>query len=327
MTLVSRTRGRPALSHITAACPSAPHRLVPPAREWLSHVGGHFMRSRRNGRRTTPSAFTLVELLVVIGIIAILISILLPSLSTARRSANTVKCLSNLRQIGQAFMMYSQDHKGYWPVAVHEPTAHIKVDKERRWYDLLGEYVTARRLKTATDIAKLRQNSVIWGCPEWVKQYDNTNSFADQVRPGYGMQYYPTFFTDGGDLTGLAYLTGTRGRYVKQSKWTKAERRLLVADSITHIIGTPPTFGPTNKWFPYDFTAFTATSVPAGTFYVDVCRHGRRTMRKDQSYRAPTVNALYCDGPAATTSIRDAWNAIHTPGEDHTDDAPTPGHF
>src|SRR5688500_7274453 len=59
--------------------------------------------------RTGRSAFTLIELLVVIGIIGILLSILLPSISRARKAAQTVYCLSNLKQLGLATTMYMNE--------------------------------------------------------------------------------------------------------------------------------------------------------------------------------------------------------------------------
>lgn len=71
--------------------------------------------ARRTPHRGRAAGFTLVELLVVIGIIALLISILLPSLSRAREMSHRTVCQSNLRTLAQAMTMYANQNGGRLP--------------------------------------------------------------------------------------------------------------------------------------------------------------------------------------------------------------------
>lgn len=74
-----------------------------------------------NTRKSQHNAFTLIELLVVISIISLLIAILLPVLSSARKAARNVYCLNHLRQIALAQNMYANDNKEYIVPAAFDP--------------------------------------------------------------------------------------------------------------------------------------------------------------------------------------------------------------
>lgn len=129
--------------------------------------------------------FTLVELLVVIGIIALLISILLPSLNRARESAKTTQCLSNLRQIGNALATYAAEWQGhvvatYADVSGATISGH-KADAENYATMFVNlRYLPAPELNSMT--AGASTEASVFRCPSGTDDF-LWNSFSD---PNYG---------------------------------------------------------------------------------------------------------------------------------------------
>ena len=111
---------------------------------------------------TRRRGFTLVELLVVIGIIALLIAILMPSLAKAREQAKTIDCASRLRQIGIALMNYATDHRGEfpnwsgWHVVGGNGTGEDSPGLG--WTEQIEPYL-------------LKADSVIYNCPSFPEEY------------------------------------------------------------------------------------------------------------------------------------------------------------
>ena len=108
---------------------------------------------KKYGRRVSPG-FTLVELLVVIGIIAVLIGILLPTLANAQRSAKDVKCQSNIRQLCASLINYAAENKGKFTPNINNliPPPPAPQNRWNYWYDAdrIGRYLPNTK-KTGTD--------------------------------------------------------------------------------------------------------------------------------------------------------------------------------
>jgi prepilin-type N-terminal cleavage/methylation domain-containing protein len=144
------------------------------------------MKSRHthNAIHDQGKGFTLVELLVVIGIIAVLISILLPSLSKARAQAQVIQCLSNVRQLSLAVNVYATDNRGFLPRYSSSATPSTPNDGAPQawtynWTGLIFKY--------------LNNNPKVFQCPARVWKNDSSQYggtfIPDPTRPA--LKYGP----------------------------------------------------------------------------------------------------------------------------------------
>lgn len=172
-------------------------------------------------KRARSRAFTLVELLVVIGIIAVLISVLLPVLGVARRSAQTVKCASNLRQLVIATQMYVNDNKGFWPIGAYDGD----VLNLQRWSGSRPDGTSPFDFKR--DPSPLYPYLKVDGIKECPALHDRTLTVGvDAGSGGYG--YNQAFI--GGDMYGLPYPDGYR-RAAKASQIQRPTETVAFSDA------------------------------------------------------------------------------------------------
>lgn len=280
--------------------------------------------------------FTLVELLVVIGIIAVLIGVLLPALNSARKSADRVKCLAAMRDLGNCFSLYAMEFKGYWPMATWMyPKPPLSADDKpadfgnrlltRRWYDMISKYANFGKIinekgDNENDIWNYRPENnqshcMIWGCPSWNKvgNVGTTKSVeAASGSPGYCMSIYcstPAAVAFVGEYGNVANRTNGgstssfNGWFKKQVQWDHPGERCLIYESQHRncsVTGTWPWWTPTTAAMP----AFP----DGGSFNVDFNRHAKKYGKVLPN--EPSMNLLYCDGHADFVSTRQAAHAI-----------------
>jgi prepilin-type N-terminal cleavage/methylation domain-containing protein len=154
---------------------------------WVSDVVVAFSGGARSDISITDSAkalmntsrrqsgFTLVELLVVIGIIAVLIAILLPALEQAREEAKLVQCASNMRQVYQVFAMYSAEYDGYYPALWGYFGWPGQAGVIGDFYQLGDGVIVMQNFQQGTAAFANPTKQPIWVCPSDIRPNDQTD--------------------------------------------------------------------------------------------------------------------------------------------------------
>ena len=216
------------------------------------------------------SFFTLIELLVVIAIIAILASMLLPALSKARARAQTVTCVSNQKECGMAFLMYSNDHGGKIPLQ----QAYNKTVKTQ-WY-FWSEILNQEKQLPSKQILQ---------CPSILPRRYVARNYT------YGTSVSSTDYPTQGGIFVVETTPNNSFYYLLPEKSTRPSQLAMMAESVnqwtTSVNGLPADWISIYEW------RLTTAPGASGTTYAAHYRHDGR------------ANFLFGDGHAAGQTLNE----------------------
>jgi prepilin-type N-terminal cleavage/methylation domain-containing protein/prepilin-type processing-associated H-X9-DG protein len=183
-------------------------------------------------RQNKRSGFTLIELLVVVTIIAVLVSILLPSLHRARESARGTTCMNQLRQMGNALRMYLDDNTEHYPAAFkHQHT--LDADEGWSWREAIYDYLGMGKYRDLGSYSSpASQNVTIYTCPS-----DIVNPFYSLVarRTSYAANTHYDYSVGKNDgVLGFDYYVAPEfdpAGYRKESYVTNPSGTFVVVDN------------------------------------------------------------------------------------------------
>lgn len=237
--------------------------------------------TERKSRRQT-SGFTLVELLVVIGIIALLIAILLPALSKARAAANRVKCLSNVRQLHFGISLYCNDNGDWFPTsaAPADGAAYAQYNDDWIWWEAnrnVDDSPIAKYLNTSGDALKR-----VLRCP--ADSLDDRKLYTGML-PGQGLYLYSYCINESVGVN--SKVPDSAGR-TKRTMWLRPAEKILFGE--LGEAGRPYDGG----WGPDPSTH----------------RHGEGMSQKRKVLMGKNASAVFFDGHAAGVDDDLYWNDI-----------------